>query len=140
MQHEKIFYEIRFDDEGFSASWSRDDKILWREIIRVARCMVLDSIIDIADYWAFQTKDPELLVWVSIDPLTDFIRTSFSDEVSRRFGVSPELVGGPMISACKHSNLASYVKFPKSDEGKPMYVLKLKHWWSSNGELHYALK
>jgi hypothetical protein len=139
MQIEKIFNVVRFDGDGFAVPWFPEDKIIWRDIIRVGKCMVIDGLVDVYDYWAFQTTNPEVLIWVSINPTTDFIRACFSDAVKRQFGFTERSDKIKWNHACNGCNLSSYVEYPEADVGKPMYYLQRKHWWSQSGELRHAL-
>jgi hypothetical protein len=132
--------QVEFDEFGFRALGREETRIFWRDIIRVAYCMDINSFaFEVDDYWAFQTSDPNLITWVSINAFNDFIRASFSEEVHRRFGKVKIPTGDKWDRSQRKQSVKTYVIYPEADIGKSLYILKREKWWSLDAELHYAL-
>ena len=132
-----IYSRVEFDDVGFRAPGREATRILWRDVIRVAFCLVIDSgALEVDEYWAFQTTDPSLITWVQINASNDFIRKSFSEEIHRRFGEADIKEWDP---AQKNQSIATYVIYPEVDIGRALYVLEDEKWWSFKSELRHAI-
>src|SRR5713101_7184239 len=77
--------DIKFDETGFQLPGRESTNVRWDQIVRVALCYEIDPVaVADWDYWAFQTEDPNLLIWVRINDVEQ--SKQFSREVERRFG------------------------------------------------------
>jgi len=134
-----IYNKVEFDEFGFRALGLEATRILWSDIIRVAYCMVVDSVaLKVEDYWAFQTTDPNLITWVHMNPYNDFIRKSFSEEIHRRFGEVDIPERSEWNQSKKDQGIHTYVIYPEADSGQPMYIFRRERWWSLESKLHHA--
>lgn len=127
-----IYEEIEFDQVGFQRPGRESTKVLWEEIVRVALCYEIHPVaVSDWDYWAFQTRDPNLIIWVRINDAAQSQR--FSREVERRF----RKVDVPPMKDWIDSdqNVRTYVIWPEADIGKSLYLLKKNHRWSLKGHL-----
>jgi hypothetical protein len=126
-----VYNEIGFDETGFQRPGEDESKIRWDQITRVALCYEIHPLaVADWDYWAFQTSDPNLIIWVRI---SDSMQSkSFSSDVERRFGkvLAPSMKNW----ADADQTIRTYVIWPKADIGKSLYLLK-KHRWSLKGHL-----
>lgn len=127
-----IFGETEFDETSFYVPGEESPKISWQQIVRVAVCYEIHPVaVADWDYWAFQTNDPNLLLWVRI---TDTEQSkAFSREVGRRFG---NVEVPPMKDwVDSDQNVRTYVIWPEADTGNTLYLLKKNHQWSPKGHL-----
>jgi hypothetical protein len=138
MQRRQLFItysDVDFDQEGFWLPQQRTTLIKWADVVRVAACYEIHPIaVADWDYWAFQTSDPDFYPWVEINKRTE--AKGFSREIYQRYGE-------PDIPAMKHwANaeycILTYVIYPKSGIGKPLYVMKKKHWWAWSSHIYHA--
>ena len=83
------------------------------------------------DYWAFQTYNPNLIIWVVISDAEQ--SKQFSKEVEHRFG--PTDVPPMKDWIDNDQNTRTYIIWPKADIGKSLYLTKGKHTWSLKGHL-----
>lgn len=132
-----IYNDVDFDELGFQPPGRPSSKVLWGDIVRVAYCYEIHPVV-IADwgYWAFQTGSPHQSPWVEIDPAS-VPSLRFADEIYRRFG-KPEMPPMKDWADSFEYCIRTFVIYPAADFGKPLYVAKKKHWWSSSGRLSFA--
>ncbi|HYP26720.1 MAG TPA: hypothetical protein VE262_08385 [Blastocatellia bacterium] len=130
-----VYPDIEFDQTGFRLPGEESTRILWNDIVRVAICYEIHPVaIADWDYWAFQTRDPNLLVWVEINDSTQ--SGGFSREIENRFGKTD---AAPMTGWLdSDQNVRTYVIWPETDLGKSLYSFKKKHKWSLKGRLVHA--
>lgn len=129
------YYKIDFDEVGFWPPAEKSYLVKWTDIVRVALCCEIHSIaLADWDYWAFQTKDPDVYPWVEINDQVE--SKAFSHEIYRRYG-KPEI---PPMKDWVDANycIRAFVIYPEEDIGKSMYVTKKKHWWSWSGSIYHA--
>ena len=129
------YNEIDFDQTGFWPPSLPSNRLSWHDITRVALCYEIHPIaLSDWDYWAFQTNDPMLFVWIEINQQTT--SKGFTKQVHEKFG-SPDI---PPMKCWVDSEacIRTYVIWPQEEIGRALYVAKKKHWWSQRAELDYC--
>lgn len=131
-----VYSEIEFDETGFQLPGREATKIRWDQIVRVAMCYEIHPVaVADWDYWAFQTDDPDLIIWVRTNVAEQSKR--FSREVERRFC---KIDVPPMKDWIdSDQNIRTYVIWPKPEIGKSLYLTKKKHKWSLKGHLVHRI-
>lgn len=127
-----VYSDTEFDETGFQLPGREATKIRWDRIFRVAMCYEIHPVaVADWDYWAFQTGDPNLIIWVRTNDAEQ--SKQFSKEVERRFG---KIDVPPMKDWIdSDQNIRTYVIWPKADIGESLYLTKKKHKWSLKGHL-----
>ena len=132
MPERTIYDSVEFNDNDFYCSYLTR-KIPWKSIIRVAfEREIFPQEFWFEDFWAFQTNDSQFLLSVKTESISGM---QFSDEIRRRYDV-PSKLNLENWTDTKFL-IKTFVVYPKTDYGKPLYKWTKKHWYSLNYKMEF---
>lgn len=126
------FQNPLYDERGFYPAENSEVFVEWNKVIRVANLYWINDIaLETDDYWASQCRDLLITYWVRA-------KHGFTGEIALRYG-NPET---PHVTkwgkACFTNGLLyTYVIWPYTEIGEPMYVEVKKRFWELQKNISY---
>jgi hypothetical protein len=127
-----VFDEGEYCADGLKHRETSQITVPWSAIKRVAWGYQLHPLyVADGDFWAVQTAEPDVTYWIYVQP-----NSPISAELDRRF--APGEVPPMKDWADSERDTRTFVVWPPSDRGRPMYVPVKRHWWSWRTRLAYS--
>ena len=126
------YAEVEFDAEGFQYPGDAASRVLWQEVKRLAIGYEIHPVVVLDwEFFAFQCGDSEVSYWVHV-----LRGDAFWSEIRRRYGMAgvPAMKDWPDSKFC----VRTYVIWPVSQIGRPMFRNVKRHWWSWHCHLVYT--